>query len=80
MPPTFLTGTAAAAIAWINSIGNPSGFFGPWFVGVMKDATGSFASGLYGLAVIALIACLVCALGLRIPDPTTRLRELAPGE
>ena len=42
MPPMFLTGTAAAAsIAWINSIGNLGGFFGPWYVGVMKDATGS---------------------------------------
>jgi ACS family tartrate transporter-like MFS transporter len=30
MPPMFLTGTAAAAtIAWINSIGNLGGFFGP---------------------------------------------------
>jgi MFS transporter, ACS family, tartrate transporter len=37
MPPMFLTGTAAAAvIAWINSIGNLGGFFGPWYVGVMK--------------------------------------------
>ncbi|HST76722.1 MAG TPA: MFS transporter, partial [Acetobacteraceae bacterium] len=43
MPPMFLTGTAAAAvIAWINSIGNLGGFFGPWYVGVMKDATGSY--------------------------------------
>ena len=42
MPPMFLTGTAAAAsIAWINSIGNLGGFFGPWYVGVMKDMTGS---------------------------------------
>ena len=51
MPPMFLTGTAAAAsIAWINSIGNLGGFFGPWYVGVMKDMTGSYAGGLYGLA------------------------------
>ena len=78
MPPMFLTGTAAAAsLAWINSIGNLGGFFGPWYVGVMKDATGSFSGGLYGLAVLALISSLVCAFALRIPDPTTRLRELA---
>ena len=38
MPPMFLTGTAAAAsIAWINSLGNLGGFFGPWYVGVVKD-------------------------------------------
>ena len=53
MPPMFLTGTAAAAsIAWINSIGNLGGFFGPWYVGVMKDLTDSYAGGLYGLAFL----------------------------
>jgi hypothetical protein len=43
MPPMFLTGTAAAgAIAWINSLGNLGGFFGPWYVGLMQDPTGSY--------------------------------------
>ncbi|MBV9758409.1 MAG: MFS transporter [Alphaproteobacteria bacterium] len=70
MPPMFLTGTAAAAsIAWINSLGNLGGFVGPWYVGVMKDATGSFAGGLYGLALLTLVSSLVCALFLHIPDP-----------
>jgi MFS transporter, ACS family, tartrate transporter len=69
MPPMFLTGTAAAgAIAWINSIGNLGGFFGPWYVGAMRDLMGSFASGLYGLALFGLIAAVVCALFLHIPD------------
>ena len=74
MPPMFLTGTAAAAsIAWISSIGNLGGFFGPWYVGVMKDATGSFAGGLYGLALLGLIASFVCAFFLHIPNPTANL-------
>jgi ACS family tartrate transporter-like MFS transporter len=69
MPPMFLTGTAAAGtIAWINSIGNLGGFFGPWWVGFMRDATGSFAGGLYGLALLCFIAAAVCALFLHIPD------------
>ncbi len=69
MPPMFLTGTAAAgAIAWINSIGNLGGFFGPWYVGAMRDLTGSFAGGLYGLALFGLIAAIVCALFLYIPN------------
>jgi MFS transporter, ACS family, tartrate transporter len=72
MPPMFLTGTAAAAaIAWINSIGNLGGFFGPWYVGIMKDATGSFSGGLYGLALLGLIAALVCAFALHIPSART---------
>src|ERR1700760_2196221 len=68
MPPMFLTGTAAAgAIAWINSIGNLGGFFGPWYVGVMKDVTGDFSGGLYGLALLGLVSALVCAFFLHIP-------------
>jgi ACS family tartrate transporter-like MFS transporter len=71
MPPMFLTGTAAAsALAWINSIGNLGGFFGPWYVGVLKDATGSYAGGLFGLALLALIAAAVCAFFLNIQDVT----------
>jgi ACS family tartrate transporter-like MFS transporter len=70
MPPMFLTGPAlAAGIAWINSLGNLGGFFGPWYVGVMKDMTGSFAGGLYGLALLGFISSLVCALFLHIPKP-----------
>ena len=69
MPPMFLTGpAAAAAIAWINSIGNLGGFFGPWYVGFMKDATGSYAGGLYGLALFGFVAAVVCALFLNIQN------------
>ena len=71
MPPMFLTGTAAAAsLAWINSIGNLGGFFGPWYVGVIKDLTGSYAGGLYGLAFLGLVAAMVAAFCLQIRDAT----------
>ena len=58
----------AAGIAWINSLGNLGGFFGPWYVGLMKDWTGSFSGGLYGLALVSLIAAFVCAFFLHIPN------------
>ena len=75
MPPMFLTGTAAAAsIAWINSLGNLGGFFGPWYVGVVKDLTNSYAGGLYGLAFLCVISAAVCALFLDIPDPVANER------
>src|ERR1700674_4359023 len=78
MPPIFLSGTGlAAGIAWINSLGNLGGFFGPWYVGAMKDATGSFAGGLYGLALLGLVASIVCAFFLHIPDPA-RAATAAP--
>jgi ACS family tartrate transporter-like MFS transporter len=68
-PPMFLTGTtAAAAIAWISSLGNLGGFFGPWYVGFIKDQTGSYAGGLYGLALLGFIAAVVCAFFLKIPN------------
>ena len=68
MPSTFLTGSAAAAsIAWINSLGNLGGFFGPSIVGWAKVTTGSFAGGLYALAGFALMSALVAAVALRMP-------------
>jgi len=81
MPPMFLTGSAAAvSIAWINSIGNLGGFFGPWWVGLVRDATGSYAGGLYGLALMGLISSLVCAFFLHIPNaPATDPRAAGAG-
>ncbi len=76
MPGMFLTGRAAAAgIAWINSIGNLGGFFGPWYVGFMKDATGTYAGGLYGLALFGFAAAAITACFLDLPD-TAAARHL----
>ena len=71
MPPMFLSGTAlaGAGFAWINSIGNLGGTIGPYYVGYMKDLTGNFAGGLYGLALLSLVAAIVCAFFLHIPQP-----------
>jgi ACS family tartrate transporter-like MFS transporter len=81
MPPMFLSGPAlAAGIAWINSLGNLGGFFGPWYVGVMKDLTGSYAGGLYGLALLCLLSALVCALFLHIPNRLPSSAVGAPAE
>ena len=78
MPPMFLSGTAlAASLAWINSIGNLGGFFGPWWIGVMKDATGSFSGGLYGLAIFTGVSMLIAIFGLRIES---RVSAPAPAE
>jgi ACS family tartrate transporter-like MFS transporter len=80
MPPMFLSGTGlAAGIAWINSIGNLGGFFGPWYVGFMKDATGSYAGGLFGLALLSLVAALVCAFFLYIPSRQAATATTAVG-
>ena len=81
MPPMFLSGPAlAAGIAWINSLGNLGGFFGPSYVGLMKDFTGSYAGGLYGLALLCLVAAIVCALFLHIPKRRPVDTVAAPAE
>jgi nitrate/nitrite transporter NarK len=36
---------AAGAIAMVNSIGNLGGFFGPYVMGLIRDATGSYNIG-----------------------------------
>jgi nitrate/nitrite transporter NarK len=60
MPTSFLGGTAAAAgIAFINSIGNLSGFVSPYMVGWIKDATQSTNIGMYVLAASLLIGAVL---------------------
>ena len=62
LPPRFLTGSAlAAGIALINTMGAVGGFVGPYAVGLVKDATGSFTGGLLllsGLLVVSAMATL----------------------
>jgi ACS family tartrate transporter-like MFS transporter len=78
MPSMFLTGSAAAAsIAWINSVGNLGGFFGPSMVGWAKQITGSYASGLYALAAFALMSAIVSAFWLDIPRRVARAAPVA---
>jgi D-galactonate transporter len=56
LPTAFLSGAAAAGgIAIINSIGNLSGFAGPYVMGWLKDATGDYTAGLLTIAATALI-------------------------
>jgi ACS family tartrate transporter-like MFS transporter len=53
----FMAGRAAAAgIAAMNTISVLSGFAGPYWMGVMKDATGSYQAGLRGLLIPSLVA------------------------
>ena len=66
LPTSFLSGTGAAAgIAWINSVGNLGGHFGPDMIGRIRNATGgSSEAAFYALAAIALLG-VVIILSLR---------------
>jgi MFS family permease len=68
MPAGMLTGASAAAgIAAINSLGNLSGFAGPFAMGYLKDLTGGFTAGLLLLAAVGIVGAVI-AMRLRI-DP-----------
>jgi len=60
LPTAFLSGTAAAAgIAWINSVGNLGGHFGPDLIGRIRTATNSSEAAFLALAGIALLGALI---------------------
>ncbi|MEQ1693234.1 MAG: MFS transporter [Gemmatimonas sp.] len=60
LPTAFLSPTAAAAgIAWINSVGNLGGHFGPDLIGRIRDATGTSSNAFVVLALMAISGSLV---------------------
>jgi nitrate/nitrite transporter NarK len=60
IPTRFLTGVGAAAgLAFINSIGAAAGFAGPYLMGWLRDATGSFEMGFVTMAGILLATSLL---------------------
>ncbi len=66
--PTAYLGTAAAAggIAFINSVGNISGYIAPQVTGVLRDATGGYLVPLVVTGAIMLVgAGLVLVSGIR---------------
>ena len=65
VPTAVLPSTApAGGIAFINSVGNLGGFFGPFLIGMVRQQTGSFSIALAALAIApAVLALLV----LRVP-------------
>ena len=67
LPTALLTGAGAAAgIALVNSLGNVAGFAGPYIVGLLKEATGSFSAALLFLAAALALGGLM-ALTFRAP-------------
>ena len=68
---TVLTGhisgpAAAAGIALINSIGNLSGYFGPYLIGWLRDSTKGYSAGILLIAAsLAVSAALGFALSRR---------------
>jgi ACS family tartrate transporter-like MFS transporter len=80
VPMQFLAGRAAAAgIAGMNTITMFAGFVGPYWMGVMKDYTGSYAAGLRGLVLPCLLAAgtMVALTRSLARRPVAAVAELA---
>lgn len=66
IPTAFLSGAAAAAgIAWINSIGNLGGHFGPDLIGRIREANGGNSDAAFltmaGAALVGAVVVLVAS-------------------
>ncbi|GAC1484825.1 MAG: MFS transporter [Acetobacteraceae bacterium] len=62
IPTRFLTGAAAAGgLAFINMIGTMGGFAGPYMMGVLREQTGSFLTGIAAMAGVMVVAVLLAA-------------------
>ena len=73
LPPSFLTGAAAAGgIALINSVANLGGMLGPHIIGYVKKETGSFTNGYLVMAAALFLGGL---LVLNVTNRTPRKKE-----
>ena len=72
-----LSGPAVACgVAVYNSIGNLGGFLGPYLVGTIKEATGSYASSMMVIALGLMISAVVLfSLGRRVAAQAVSLPE-----
>jgi MFS transporter, ACS family, tartrate transporter len=71
LPTRFLTGRAAAGgIALINLFAAISGFVGPYVIGYLVKVTGSYAAGMFFLALLMALGALLCV-------PLSRAKVLA---
>jgi ACS family tartrate transporter-like MFS transporter len=71
MPSKLLSGAAAAAgIALINSVGNLGSGFGPYWIGHLRNSSGSFRAGLLSVAAILTVASVVTLIASHPPHPS----------
>jgi MFS transporter, ACS family, tartrate transporter len=72
LPTAFLGASAAAGgIAFINSVGNISGYAAPQLVGVLHDVSGSYRMPMLVMGAIVIAAGILVPLAVRL-RPATR--------
>jgi len=69
LPASLLGGaTAAASIGAINCIGNLGGFVGPYLLGALSTATGSYSTGIWYLSGASVLAAGLILLVRKKPQ------------
>jgi ACS family tartrate transporter-like MFS transporter len=69
LPASLLGGaTAAASIGAINCIGNLGGFVGPYLLGSLSTATGSYSTGIWYLSGASVLAAALILLVRKNPQ------------
>ncbi len=73
LPATLLGGaSAAAAVGAINCLGNLGGFVGPYLLGALSTATGSYSTGIWYLTGASVLAAVLILLVRSKPKPPAR--------
>jgi MFS family permease len=71
LPTAILSGAAASAgIAWINSVGNLAGYFGPYLVGEIRDLTHNMTIALLMLSFFSLLSAVITVTAFK---PVSRI-------
>ncbi len=72
LPTAYLgAATAAGGIAFINSVGNVSGYVAPQLMGVLHDRTGSYAVPMFvsgGITIAAAVLILGSGIRKHVPS------------
>jgi MFS transporter, ACS family, tartrate transporter len=78
LPTAFLGATAAAAgIAFINSVGNISGYAAPQSVGLLHDFSGSYRLPMLALGAIVIIAGFLVPIATSLRPTQARVPQQA---
>jgi MFS transporter, ACS family, tartrate transporter len=78
LPTAFLGATAAASgIAFINSVGNISGYAAPQFVGLLRDLSGSYRMPMLVLGAMVIVAGILVPMATRLRPAPAALPQQA---
>jgi MFS transporter, ACS family, tartrate transporter len=78
LPTAFLGASAAASgIAFINSVGNISGYAAPQLVGVLHDFSGSYRMPMLVMGTMVMVAGILVPLATRRRPATTAVVQRA---